>query len=196
MGIQQRRTQTQGATGFRRMLLLVAASVALLLTAATAQAEGPSGSIDVSAPAELAWQVLTDFAAWPRFMPSIHRVAVRELGASELKLRHETETMGFQVEFTALTEVDSDALRLHLRLDESEPADLAAMDATWQVVPLAAGGARIEFRSDVRSGAVPAFVERRMVKKSVDETVEAVAAEIQRRLDSMTALAAASAQGA
>ena len=195
MGIQQRRTQTQGATGFRRMLLLVAASVALLLSAPSAQAEGPSGSIDVSAPAELAWQVLTDFAAWPQFMPSINRVAVQELGASELKLRHETETMGFQVAFTALTEVDTPALRLHLTLDESEPTDLAAMDATWQVVPLATGGARIEFRSNVRSGAVPAFVERRMVKKSVDETVEAVAAEIQRRLESMTALASAPAQG-
>lgn len=196
MGIQQRRNQTQGATGFRRMLPLLAASVALLLSVTSARAEGPTGSIDVSAPAELAWQVLTDFAAWPEFMPSINRVAVRELGGSELKLRHETETMGFHVEFTALTEVDTDALRLHLWLDESEPADLVAMDATWQVVPLAAGGARIEFRSDVRSGAVPAFVERRMVKKSVDETVEAVAAEIQRRLESMTAQALAPAQDA
>jgi len=178
------------------MLPLIAASVALSVFSTTARAEGPSGAIDVGAPAELAWQVLTDFAAWPRFMPSIVRVGVRDLGGSVLKLRHETESMGFQVAFTAHTEVDAEALRLHLRLDESEPTDLAAMDATWQVVPLSSGGARIEFRSDVRSGAVPAFVERRLVKKSVDATVEAVAAEIERRLESMTAQAAAPAQGA
>jgi ribosome-associated toxin RatA of RatAB toxin-antitoxin module len=177
------------------MLLLLATSVALFFSA-PAVAEGPSGTADVGAPAELAWQVLTDFAAWPSFMPSIVRVSVRELGGSELKLRHETESMGFEVAFTCHTKVDADAFRLDLHLDESEPTDLAAMDATWQVVPLPNGGARIEFRSDVRSGAVPAFVERRMVKKSVEETVEAVAAEIERRLESMTASVAAPAQGA
>lgn len=196
MGTQQRRNRNQGATGFRRMLPLIAASVALFVFASGARAEGPSGTADVDAPAELAWQVLTDFAAWPRFMPSLVQVGVREVGESELKLRHETESMGFEVAFTAHAEVDADALRLRLRLDESEPTDLAAMEATWQVVPLAAGGVRIEFQSDVRSGAVPAFIERRIVKKSVEATVEAVAAEIERRLESMTAQAAAPAQGA
>ena len=196
MGMEQRRNRTQGANGFRPMLRLLACSVALLALASGAHAEGPSRSVDVEAPAELAWQVLTDFAAWPQFMPSIVRVGVEELGASELKLRHETESMGFQVAFTARTRIDGEALRMDLQLDESEPADLAAMDATWQVVPLGDRGVRIEFRSNVRSGAVPQFVERRMVKKSVDETVAAVAAEIERRLESMTAQAAGDAQGA
>jgi len=187
MGIQQRWNQTLGATGFRRLLPLLAASVALVLSVSSARAEGPSGAVEVDAPPELAWQVLTDFAAWPRFMPSINRVGVQQLSASELKLRHETESMGFKVSFTTYTEVDAEAFRLQLTLDESEPSDLASLDATWQIVALADGGARIEFRSDVRSGAVPAFVERRLVKKSVDATVEAVAAEIERRLESMTA---------
>jgi ribosome-associated toxin RatA of RatAB toxin-antitoxin module len=194
MGIQQRRNRIQGATGFRRMLQILAASVAIFFTAAGAHAEGPSRSIDVSAPAEIAWQVLTDFASWPRFMPSIVHLGVRELGGSEVALRHETETLGYQVAFTARTRVDREALRLDLRLDESEPTDLAEMDATWRVVALDGGGSRIEFRSAVRSGAVPAFLERRMLKKSVETTLEAVAAEIERRVESMTAQVAAAHQ--
>jgi ribosome-associated toxin RatA of RatAB toxin-antitoxin module len=167
----------------RAVLPAIAASLAVSLgIPARAAGTGAQLAVELSAPVELVWQVLTDFASWPRFMPGLRRVRVRDLGRERVAIDHETEKMGFDVRFTAITRVNRERLRLDLALDESQRHDLAAMRASWQVTRLPKGRVRVDFRSDVDSGQpVPGFLERRMIRRSAAETVAALAHEIERR---------------
>lgn len=158
-------------------LLLVAAFV---LGAAPGRAADESAELDASA--ALVWDVLTDFDAWPGFMPGITRIEVRELAADQVAIRHETEKMGFTVAFTALTRVDRARMRLELALDPDAANDLAVMQASWQLTELPNGRVRVELRSELESGRpVPRIVERRLVARSLAETVAAFADEVARR---------------
>jgi carbon monoxide dehydrogenase subunit G len=172
-----------------RQVRAVGIAVALLLGSgpllqpAAAEPEDIEGSIEIAAPIEIVWRVLTDFRSWPSFVPGLKRIAVVEHAASELALRHETERVGMAIDFTALMRVQAELHRVELLLDESASNDLAAMRASWQLTPLASGRVRVEFHSAIDSGQpVPAFIQRRLLRESVAETIERFSSEVERRV--------------
>jgi ribosome-associated toxin RatA of RatAB toxin-antitoxin module len=163
-----------------------AALVAFALAAATQPApaaadQAVEDAVELAAPAELVWGVLTDFASWPRFVSGLKGITIEGRGEGQVALRHETEKMGFAIGFTALARLDASLRRLDLALDENAAHDVAAMRATWQVTPLEPGRVRVEFRSSLDSGRpVPGFVERRVLRESVSETLKGLGAEVER----------------
>jgi ribosome-associated toxin RatA of RatAB toxin-antitoxin module len=164
-------------------LLAIAASCCLAGAPARAGAVEADGAVELQAPVELVWQVLTDFAAWPRFMPALERVEVEPRGDTLLAIRHETRQMGIDIRFTTLTRVDAASLRVESSLDPDLRHDIAAMHSAWQVTQLGGGRVRVALRSDLDSGQpLPGFVERRVVRDSVSETVKALAREVGRRV--------------
>ncbi len=154
----------------------------LVAAGAPARAGEAAEAVELHAPIELVWQVLTDFAAWPRFMPALERVEVEPRSEALLAIRYQTRQMGLEIGFTALTRVDGAALRMESSLDPEGRHDIAAMRSAWQLTPLPDGRVRVELHSDLDSGRpVPGFVERRMLRDSVAETVAALAREVGRR---------------
>jgi hypothetical protein len=144
--------------------------------------QGFETTVEIAAPVDVAWRVLVDFRAWPRFVPGLKRIGVEERGEQSVALRHETESVGVAVDFTAVTSVDAERHRLALVLDESAANDIAAMRASWELTALPSGGVRVVLRSAIDSGRpVPGWIERRMVRQQLAETVARFGAEVQRR---------------
>src|SRR5262245_891537 len=106
-----------GATGHRS---LRAALLAVLVAAAAVPAaaeEGFETAVELAAPVDVAWRVLTDFGSWPRFVPGLKRIAVEERPDRHVALRHETESVGLAIDFTAVGSLDLERHRLELALD-------------------------------------------------------------------------------
>lgn len=170
-------------------------ALAVLLVAVTALVATPGraadGSAEIDAPADLVWSVLLDFASWPRFMPGLAQVEVREATEDLVAIRHETVKLGFTIAFTALTRVDRERMSLELALDPSAANDLRALEASWQVTEVSNGRARVELRSELESGQpVPRLLQRRLIGSSVAEALAALADEVERRRAATTRVAA------
>jgi ribosome-associated toxin RatA of RatAB toxin-antitoxin module len=180
------------ARWIRGALLALAAS--LLLGAGPVRAGGTeaSGAVELEAPVELVWQVLTDFAGWPRFMPALARVQVERRSDALVAIQHETRQLGMDIRFTTLTRLDAASLRMESSLDPAAQHDIAGMRSAWQLTALGGGRVRVELRSDLDSGQpLPGFVVRRIVRDSVAETVEALAREVARRAEGRAEVALA-----
>lgn len=177
-----RPSETGNRAAASTWLALAAALVCLAAWPAAAEPDAVEGAVVVEAPADLVWQVLTDFQAWPRFVPGLRRLTVEADAAGRVALRHETGRLGWRIDFTARTRVDAEARRLELFLDERRTNDLAAMEASWQVTELPGGRVRVAFASVLDSGQpVPRFVARRLLREAVAETVESFRREVEHR---------------
>jgi uncharacterized protein YndB with AHSA1/START domain len=164
-----------------RSVLFALALVAASAPVSASALQAVEDAVELAAPAELVWRVLTDFASWPRFVSGLKGITIEGRAEGRVALRHETEKMGFAIGFTAVTRMDPVLYRLELALDESAVNDVAAMQATWQVTPLEHGRVRVQFRSSLDSGRpVPGFVERRVLRESVAETLKGLGAEVER----------------
>jgi hypothetical protein len=170
-----------GKHSLRAPILAVWLAAAALAAPASGE-EGFETVAEIAAPVDVAWRVLVDFRAWPRFVPGLKRIGVEERGERSVALRHETESVGVAVDFTAVTSVEPERHRLALALDASAANDIAAMRASWELTALPSGGVRVVLRSSVDSGRpVPGWIERRMVRQQLVETVARFGAEVQRR---------------
>ena len=149
---------------------------------------GPAWSADGEARARLqaeparVWEVLSDLGAWPEVFPSITRVEIYEIDARHARLRQVTRAMGTTVSYTLNVSLIPEERRLELALDPAEPSDVDEITATWRVVALEDRGARVELRSRVVSGhPIPDFLEGRLVRRSVRDSLDALVAEVERR---------------
>ena len=188
----------QSTLGLRSRAATLGALAILLLAAAGTPARAEEGFeivAEIAAPVEVAWRVLVDFRAWPRFVPGLKRIAVEERADRQVALRHETESVGMALGFTAMTSVEPERHRLALVLDETAANDLAAMRASWELTPLPSGRVRVVLRTAIDSGRpVPGWIERRMLRDQILETIARFGAEVERRAGERQA--AESAQGA
>jgi carbon monoxide dehydrogenase subunit G len=172
-----------GSLGHRCLrALLPAVLLAAALAAPASAEEGFEGAVEVAAPVDVAWRVLTDYGAWPRFVPGLKRIGVVERPDRHVALRHETERVGVAVDFTAVTSIEPERHRLALALDDTAANDIAAMRASWELTALGGGRVRVTLRSAVDSGrSVPAWIERRMLRSQLQETLQGFVAEVERR---------------
>ena len=174
----------RGTLGLRSRAGMLALAILLGAAADTpARAEeGFEATVELAAPLDVAWRVLVDYRAWPRFVPGLKRIGVEARGERSVALRHETESVGVAVDFTAVTSADAERHRLALVLDESAANDIAAMRASWELTALPSGGVRVVLRSAIDSGRpVPGWIERRMVRQQLALTIARFGAEVQRR---------------
>jgi ribosome-associated toxin RatA of RatAB toxin-antitoxin module len=143
--------------------------------------EGFAGAIVVDAAPEHAWDVLTDFEAWPRFVPHIDAVSVRA-EADGLRIRQTLKLFMQTFEYTVVGAVSSAAGRIELDLDRSAPSDFDRLEASFDVTELRDGRTLVRFHSDLEAGvALPAWVKRAIARSTVPGTLVAIRSEIERR---------------
>jgi ribosome-associated toxin RatA of RatAB toxin-antitoxin module len=175
---------TGGCFDIRRLLLLAgAAAVAALGTPALLVAEDAPGAgisvreergvytvratFEVSQPAEIAFAVLTDYEAIPRFMPNISSSVVRERAGARAVVEQE-----------AVSRLMMFSKRVHLVLDIEEGADTLTFadrcrrsflryEGAWRVSEQP-GRTLISYELTAQpTFDVPEFVLRRVLKREI-----------------------------
>ncbi len=189
---------TGGCFDIRRLLLLAgAAAVAALGTPALLMAEDAPGAgisvreergvytvratFEVSQPAEIAFAVLTDYEAIPRFMPNISSSVVRERAGARAVVEQE-----------AVSRLMMFSKRVHLVLDIEEGANsltfadrcrrsFARYEGAWHVIE-ENGRTLITYELTAQpTFDVPEFVLRRVLKRDSAEMIERLKREIASR---------------
>ncbi len=130
---------------------------------------------------EFAWKIISDFAAYPKFMASVDNVIVRE------KRGHEGKSEWFvTVEEAPLTWVERDFYdheNYELRF-ESIDGDFDNINGCWNVRDLEGGGISISFAIDYNLG-IPVIEEvlgdilKEKMKSNIDSMLNAIKNELE-----------------
>lgn len=131
----------------------------------------------VEARPEQVWAVLTDFEIWPELFEEIQRVDVEPLGDGIVSLHQASRRFGWAVEYTAVSTLRPEQGRIEIRLNRDAPADIADLHSLWEVRPTEGGRAtRVALHLRLDSGLpIPRWMERRMLERSVHDSVRGVA---------------------
>jgi carbon monoxide dehydrogenase subunit G len=176
-------------------MVLVAASLALALTGAMAEA-GPAptvtvreerGVYSVSArfhvvePPAVALAVLTDYENIPRFLPDVTSSVVRERSERRAVVEQEavSRMMMFSKKVHLMLEIteDADAIRFRDRCGRS----FAQYEGAWRVTARGTGSDITYELTAKPSFDVPEFILKRLLKRDSTRTIERLAAEIAAR---------------
>jgi len=134
-------------------------------------------------PPEEVWAVLTDFESWPRFMPHLTDSQVMQRDGQRRWVKQSFRILLTPLRHTTIYELDPLRGRLSWELDLEQAHDISGSSGSWQLA--AADGGRstlLRYASNVDSGRrVPAFVERMLFDRSIDELFASLRAELARR---------------
>jgi len=148
-----------------------------------AQPRTVSASGRIAASPEQAWSVITDHAAYPRFMPTVEETRVRALPDGRVSVVQHLRVLFVDVRYATLWTLDPARGLATWQLDESEPHDIAATTGSWQlaVVP-GLEGVLVRYRAVVDTGRpVPGPIERWLTRSSLPRVVRSVREEVERR---------------
>jgi ribosome-associated toxin RatA of RatAB toxin-antitoxin module len=135
----------------------------------------------LAAPAELAWQVLTDYENLPRFIPGLSHSAVQLRGANRVLLEQKGEARFLVFSFP---------IEVRLEVRESPHAwisshavagNLKRMHGRYELQPDAAG-VRLRYTGELEPDfELPALIGPYVLRTMVEEQFAAMVAEIERR---------------
>jgi hypothetical protein len=139
--------------------------------------------VDVDARPEQVWSVLTDFDARPKVFREVQSVAVQRIDAGVVSVRQSNLRFGWSIRYTTVSTLRPELGRIEVRLDPSYPHDIADLSGVWEIRPTTdSAKTRVSLYLRLDSGLpIPHFVERRMLRHSVEHSVAAVAAEARTR---------------
>jgi ribosome-associated toxin RatA of RatAB toxin-antitoxin module len=132
---------------------------------------------------EAIWAVLTDWESYPSFMPNIEETKLRRREGDRAWISQHLSVMWNAIRYGVVWDMKPREGHVRFALDETQPSDLAALDGSWQLVPLRDGGGtllRYESFTDV-GRAVPAFIRDALSKRSLPAVMRAVREEVARR---------------
>jgi len=127
--------------------------------------------------------VLTDFERWPDFMPLIDGTRVERRAGAKLWVEQRYSIMLLPLAHTTIYDLDPRDGRLSWNLDEAAPHDIAASRGEWALVPIESGRETlVRYDARVNAGrAVPAFIERMLRDRSLEQLLAGLRAEVLRR---------------
>jgi ribosome-associated toxin RatA of RatAB toxin-antitoxin module len=143
---------------------------------------GARGALVMRAPPSLVWEVLTDYASWPDFVPRLEGLEVLEETDGQARLRHRVRLLGMDIHYGTVRSLFPRRGRIEARLDPRQDNDLIAHESRWQLVPFDESATLVDFRVALRTGRwIPGFVEAELVRRTLPRHLEALRAEAERR---------------
>lgn len=178
-----------------RPRVMAAALAALILCAAASRAGEVTLSVEhrerayevrgqfatIASP-DLVWEVLADYGSIPRFVESMKQSAVESRDGARVRVRQEAVVGVFPVRRRARLVLDV----LECRPERIEFRDRLGQDfhlyhGAWEMVGDSAGTS-VGYSLDVSpKSAAPAWLGRSMMRRSAQDLLEQVRAEIERR---------------
>ena len=146
-----------------------------------APAEAPAdghvmAAIDIAAPRERVWQVLSDCAQAPAIMPNLTYCAVLETGPGGMWDIREHRVTWIKLLPEIRTQFRSDYVKDKSIRFQLIGGDMRALDGEWQLAPLRGGVAtRLTYNARVGFGAlIPGFVIRNALATDVPGFLTAI----------------------
>jgi coenzyme Q-binding protein COQ10 len=137
----------------------------------------------IKRPPAQVWEVLTDFERWPEFMPLLRETRVGRRAGEKLWVEQHFRIMLVPLAHTTIYELSPREGRLSWQLDEAAPHDIAASQGEWSLVAVEGGRQTlVRYDSQISAGrAVPAFVERMLRERSLEQLISSLRTEVVRR---------------
>ena len=134
-------------------------------------------------PPDQVWALLTDFEAWPEFMPHLTSTAIMHREGRRQWVQQSFRIMMTAMRHTTIYELDPVHGRLSWELDLAQAHDIAGSHGSWDLAPADEGRSTLlRYASKLDSGRqVPAFVERMLFERSIDELFANLRSELGRR---------------
>ena len=125
---------------------------------------------------EVLWDVLTDHAQFPKFVPRVKAVEVSRRNATGERALQTVDATISTLKYALDYAWDPRTQRIDFQLAEDAPHDLKAVKGHWQLWPLEGGKQMlIEYQSAVDVGrAVPGFIRGYLADRGVKDTIDAV----------------------
>jgi len=135
------------------------------------------------------WKVLTDFESWPSFMPHIKRTEIARRDGGRMWVRQNFKIALVGMRHTTIYKLEARRGVLQWRLDPDSPADIAASQGRWQLVPIDDGThTLVRYRAAMDPGRrVPRFVEKMLVQRSLKDLIGSLSEEVTRREEARAA---------
>ena len=135
-------------------------------------------TIEIDAPPNVVMGVLTDFAAYPGFLPETETTEILHMGKGEWEVRFTIKVIR-RLEYT-LRLVQEDSLRLSWSLIEGV---FQNNDGGWTLQSLDDGArTHAEYKIDLQVGMfVPGNIVRSLVQRTLPDTMQRFKAEAERR---------------
>jgi uncharacterized protein YndB with AHSA1/START domain len=135
------------------------------------------------------WKVLTDFESWPSFMPHIKRTEIARRAGGRMWVRQSFKIALVGMRHTTIYKLEASRGELQWRLDPDSPADIAASQGRWQLVPIDDGThTLVRYRGAMDPGRrVPDFVEKMLVHRSLKDLIGSLSEEVTRREEARAA---------
>lgn len=133
------------------------------------------------------WEVLTDFSAWPNFLPKVREVSVSKVEGDNLWLYHKMKIM-ITIEYTVIYTFEPEIGRAGWVLDKESKHSIGDTTGFWEMVPVNGGRwTLMTYHAMVDTGMpVPAFVENFLTKESLPQIIEGLRDEVAKRTASTT----------
>ncbi len=139
---------------------------------------GATRSIDIDAPIEKVFDVITDYARYPEFLTEVKKTTVGRRNGSEVDVTYEVSVMK--------------NIRYTLRMNESRPSRVAWSfvegevmkdnKGEWALIAVGEGKTRVSYTVDMALGAlVPKAIVNTLVETSLPKMLEAFKKRIEGR---------------
>jgi hypothetical protein len=137
----------------------------------------------IAYPPDEVWEVLTDFESWPGFMPHLTASAVTQREGRRQWVQQSFRILMTPMRHTTIYELDPVRGKLSWELDLEKDHDIAGSHGSWELAPADGGRSTlVRYVSQLDSGRrVPAFVERMLFERSIDELFASLRRELARR---------------
>ena len=129
------------------------------------------------------WAVLTDFEAWPKFMPHITRTRVTRKDGSRTWVRQNYRVVFFGMQHTTVYTLEPRFGELSWSLDLTEKHDIKSSEGHWQLIPANKGNETlIRYAAEMDAGrSVPDSIEGMLKRRSLAKLIANLRREVNRR---------------
>lgn len=155
--------------------------------------------LDVHAEPAVVWNVITDFAQYPRMVDNVRETSVYARAGEHIKARFVLGGAGVSIEYFVDHVFRPDAGYMTWTLDYSRKSDMDDSVGFWRVAshPTKPGWSRIFYSIEVRVGWwLPGFVEDMLAKDGLKKSTLWARREAERRATQTTPRVPAMANGA
>jgi hypothetical protein len=154
----------------------------------TVEAERHGDSIEVRARATLtaqpalAWEVLTDYEALPRFIPGMLRSSVRRREGQRIIVEQSGEARYLFFSFPIEVRLEVSETPHHLVVSRALSGNLRRMNGRYELQPAPGGGLLLRYTGEIEPAfSLPPLIGVVALRRSVEEQFTAMVAEIERR---------------